>query len=70
MDARTLTSKLQELWGDLVRGVSGASVSRNFPEVTVYVWTGSEYLKVTDVETKNGKVYLQTQPSESDQDAR
>jgi len=70
MDARTLSTKLQELWSELVRGVSGATVSREFPEVTVYVWTGSEYLKVTDVEHKNGRVYLQTLPSESDKDSR
>lgn len=70
MDAKTLSTRLQELWSELVRGVSGASVSREFPEVTVYVWTGSEYLRVTDIESKNGKVYLQTQPSESDKDNR
>ena len=70
MDARTLSTRLQELWSELVRGGSGASVSREFPEVTVYVWTGSEYLKITDIETKNGKVYLQTMPSESDKDNR
>lgn len=70
MDARTLATQLQELWSELVRGVSGASVSREFPEVTVYVWNGSEYLRVTDVEHNNGKVYLQTQPSETDKDAR
>lgn len=68
MDARTLATKLQEVWGHLVRGVSGASVSRDFPEVTVYVWNGTEYLKVIDIDTKNGKVYLQTQPSEYDKD--
>lgn len=70
MDARTLANQLQELWSNLVRGVSGASVSREFPEITVYVWNGTEYLKVTDVEHKNGKVYLQTMPSESDKDSR
>ena len=70
MDARTLATQLQELWSELVRGVSGASVSREFPEVTVYVWNGAEYLKVTDVEPKNGKIYLQTLPSETDKDAR
>lgn len=70
MDAKTLSTKLQETWSKLVLGVSGATVSREFPEVTVYVWNGTEYLKVTDIEDKNGKVYLQTQPSESDKDAR
>ena len=70
MDARTLAIQLQELWSQLVRGVSGATVSREFPEVTVYVWNGTEYLKIVDIEHKNGKVYLQTQPSESDKDSR
>lgn len=68
MDARTLSSRLQEIWSDLVRGISGASVTRDFPEVTVYVWSGTEYLKVTEVEHKNGRIYLQTVPSESDAD--
>ena len=70
MDARTLSIRLQEIWSELVRGISGASVTREFPEVTVYVWTGSEYLKVTEAEHKNGKVYLLTQPSEYDKDIR
>ena len=70
MDARTLSTRLQEAWGQLVRGVSGASVSREFPEVNVYVWNGTEYLKIVDFETRNGKVYLQTSPSESDKDSR
>lgn len=70
MDARTLSTRLQEIWSELARGISGASVTREFPEVTVYVWNGTECLRVTEAEQRNGKVYLQTQPSESDKDAR
>lgn len=69
MDARTLATKLQELWSELVRGFSGATVSREFPEIAVYVWNGTEYLKVVDIDNRNGKIYLQTRPSEFDKDA-